>query len=169
MLHNELEHPSIMNEIERKFLVKIMPDISDIVPLYSERYFLKGEAGIEERISKSQDRFFYERKEVLSPIERSREKKEITEEEFNSLKTRAYGSTIRETYLLSEKPKITLQIYQGRFKGLVRVEVEFDSVEEAELFKPMPWLGREITGLSIARDSTMLQLTQEEFLSSLHD
>ena len=83
-------------------------------------------------------------------------KKEITENEFNNLKSRAYGSTIRDTYLLSENPKITLQIYQGQFKGLIRAEVEFNSIEEADTFIPLSWMGKEITGLDIARDSTIL-------------
>ncbi|EKE06481.1 MAG: adenylate cyclase [uncultured bacterium] len=145
-----------MKEIERKFFIKTSPDISAITPWHSERFFLKGKDDTEERISKIQDKFYYDKKNVISAIERNREKKEITENEFNNLKSRAYGSTIRDTYLLSENPKITLQIYQGQFKGLIRAEVEFNSIEEADTFIPLSWMGKEITGLDIARDSTIL-------------
>lgn len=145
-----------MKEIERKFFIKTMPDISGLTPWHSERFFLKSEDGFEERISRIQDRFFYDKKLVISSMERDREKKEITEGEFNNLKSRAYGSTIRDTYLLSHNPKITLQIYQGQFEGLIRAEVEFNSTEEAIAFNPLPWMGKEITGLDIARDSTIL-------------
>ena len=44
-----------MKEIERKFFIKTMPDISELVPWHSERFFLKGEDGLEERISRIQD------------------------------------------------------------------------------------------------------------------
>ena len=149
-----------MKEIERKFFIKIMPDISELAPWHSERFFLNGQDGFEERISRIQDRFFYDKKLVISSMERDREKKEITEDEFNDLKYRAYGSTIRDTYLLSQNPKITLQIYRGQFEGLIRADVEFNSIEEASAFKPLPWMGKEITGLDIARDSTNLNISR---------
>lgn len=145
-----------MKEIERKFFIKTMPDVSGLVPWHSERFFLKNEDGFEERISKIQGKFYYDKKVSLSSIERNREKREITETEFNHLKSRAYGSTIRDTYLLSQNPKITLQIYRAQLEGLIRAEVEFNSTEEASAFNPLPWMGKEITGLDIARDSTIL-------------
>ena len=149
-----------MKEIERKFFIKTMPDISGLVAWHSERFFLKGEDGLEERISRIQDKFYYDKKLVISSIERDRKKKEITENEFNNLKSRAYGSTMRDTYLLSNNPKITLQIYRGKFEGLIRAEVEFNSIKEASAFKPLSWMGKEITGLDIARDSTNLNISQ---------
>ncbi len=36
--------------------------------------------------------------------------------------------------------------YHGALAGLVTVEVEFDSVEEAEAFEPPGWFGLEVTG-----------------------
>ncbi len=151
----------MVNEIERKFFIQAIPDLSGIAVLHSERFFLKTENGFEERISKIDGKFYYDKKIIISPVEREREKKIITEEEFNELKIRAYGSTIRDTYLLSKKPKITLQIYHGQFEGLIRAEVEFDSLQEANDFVPVYWMGKEITGLDIARDSTNLKNTQQ--------
>lgn len=58
---------------------------------------------------------------------------------------------------MSKNPKITLQIYQGELNGLIRAEVEFESTEEANEFIPLLWMGKEITGLDIARDSTNLK------------
>lgn len=97
-----------MKEIERKFLLKVLPDLSLFTPWHSERFFLKNDEWFEERISLLQDRFYYDKKVIVNSLERNREKREITESEFNSLKSRAYASTIRDTYLLSEIPKITL-------------------------------------------------------------
>lgn len=47
------------NEIERKFYVKKMPDLSGIQPLFYERYFLKSTAGEEIRISKVNNSYKY--------------------------------------------------------------------------------------------------------------
>lgn len=149
-----------MREIERKFLVRQLPaDIASLKSLKSERYFLKTEDGSEERISKVGDKYFHDLKTNISNIERTRDKKEISEEQFIKLKERSVGLTVRETYLLSLKPKITVQIYSGEFEGLVRAEVEFSSTEEAASFQPLSWMGDEITGLDIARDSSLLNLS----------
>jgi CYTH domain-containing protein len=159
-----------MNEIQRKFFVKTSLDVSGLVPFSCKQYFLKRGGGLEERVSKVQNIFFYDKIIVLSSIERIRDRKEITQEEFNTLTKDSHGAVVlRNTYLLSSKPKITLHVYKGKFKGLIRAEVKFDSVKEANSFKPLPWMGKEITGLDIARNSTLLNLTQKEFLSSLRD
>lgn len=51
-----------MKEIERKFFIKTMPDLSGLIPWHNERFFLKSEDGFEERISKIQDKFYYDKK-----------------------------------------------------------------------------------------------------------
>lgn len=146
-----------MKEIERKFLIKTLPDLSVLAPWHSERFFLKNDKWYEERISHTHDSFYYDKKVTISDVERTREKREITKSEFDFLKTRAYASTSRDTYLLSKTPKITLQVYDGELSGLVRVEVEFDSIEESNIFEPLDWMGEEITGSDIARDATLIE------------
>ena len=153
------------NEIERKFFVKDMPDLSGIEPLHYERCFLKRENGVEERISKVSDKYVYEKKAEISELERSREKKEITEEEFNQLKLKASEAIIRDRYNISSSPEIAIQIYHGRFEGLIRAEVEFETEDEASAFAPPSWMGKEMTGLPIARDSKLLDLSEDEFQS----
>lgn len=155
------------NEIERKFFVRKMPDLSGIKPLHYERYFLKRENGVEERISKVNDKYIYERKTEVSELEREREKKEISEQEFNQLKEKASEAIIRDRYEISSNPEITIQVYQGRFEGLIRAEVEFETEEEAKFFTPLPWMGKEMTSLPIARDSKLLDLNNEEFQECL--
>ena len=151
------------NEIERKFFVREMPDLSGIEPLYYERYFLKRGNGVEERISKVNDKYTYERKSEVSTLERSREKKALSEQEFSQLKKKASEVIIRERYNISSNPDIAIQIYHGKFERLIRAEVEFETEEEAKSFIPLPWMGKEMTGLPIARDSKLLDLKAEEF------
>lgn len=153
----------MLNEIERKFFVKEMPDLSGIEPLHYERYFLSRANGVEERISKVNEKFVYEKKAEISSLERSREKKEISEQEFNQLKDKASEAIIRDRYNISSNPEVAIQIYHGRFEGLTRAEIEFKSEEEAKSFVPLSWMGKEMTGLPIARDSKLLDLTNEEF------
>jgi CYTH domain-containing protein len=153
----------MLNEIERKFFVKQMPDLSGIEPLHYERYFLSRANGVEERISKVNEKFVYEKKTEISSLERSREKKEISEQEFNQLKEKASEAIIRDRYNIPSNPEATVQIYHGKFEGLIRAEVEFKSEEEAKSFVPFSWMGKEMTELPIARDSKLLDLTNEEF------
>lgn len=152
----------MQNEIERKFFVREMPDLSGIEPLYYKRYFLRREKGIEERISKVNDKYIYEQKVEISSRERSREKKEISKEEFDRLKEKASEAIIRERYDISTNPKVSIQIYHGRFEGLVRAEIEFETEERAQSFIPLSWMGKEMTDLPIARDSKLLDLTSSE-------
>lgn len=152
------------NEIERKFFVRVLPSLKGIEPLAYERYILDNQNGKEVRIQKVNDVYFYEEKSTISDLERSRVKKEISEQEFNFLKLRSSGKAIiRERYNLGTDPDIAIQIYHGDFEGLVRAEVEFCSEEEAKSFRPLEWMGPEMTGLPIARDGALLSLSKDEF------
>lgn len=155
------------NEIERKFFVKEMPDVSGINPLHYERYFLRRGNGEEERISKVNDKHYYEKKSDVSALEREREKRDISANEFLVMKQRASGAILRDRYDISENPKISIQIYHGKYEGLIRAEVEFGSEEEAKKFRTLSWMGKEMTGLPIARDAKLLDLTDEEFRNFL--
>lgn len=140
-----------------------MPDLSGKEALQYERYFLERGNGVEVRITKVGEKYFYEKKVELSDLERTKEKKEISQAEFDELKQKASDAIIREKFLISTNPEITLAIYHGRFEGLVRVEVEFETEEEAKVFVPLAWMGEEMTSLPIARDSKLLDLSDEEF------
>jgi len=155
-------------EIERKFLVKNMPDISGIQPVYYERYFLKIEDGYQERIQRKGDRYEFETKKLVPSIgnvshhEKTRD--QITEKEFERLKEGKENLGImRDGYFLSKNPDISIKIYRGKYEGLVRAEVEFDSEKEARDYQPEPWMGEEITNSPLGMDSRLLHLTTDEF------
>lgn len=157
------------NEIERKFLIKELPDLSGITPRRYERYFLEI-SPVEKRIQKVDDSYIYEEKSKVSELERSRdEKKKITEEEFNNLKQNGIGPLIRERFDLPTTPEVSIQIYKDKFEGLIRAEVEFASTEEAEAFVPFPWMGKEITSTLVGKDSKLVNLDREEFEEILKD
>lgn len=155
------------NEIERKFFVTQMPDLSGITPQHYERHFLQRENGKEIRISKIDDSYVYEVKSEISSLERTRTKRQITKEEFEKFKQNSSEAIIRDKYSISVNPNIAIQIYHGRFTGLIRAEVEFGSTEEAVSFNPPSWMGKEMTDLPLARDSKLLDLNDEEFINYL--
>lgn len=157
------------NEIERKFIVLEMPKLKGVIPTLQERYFLQRGDLVEERIQKNTThdgvRFEYEMKVALSPKERRRDRKFITEQEFVQLKKRASRALHRESYSLSKKsPRISIKMYQGTYKGFVFAEVEFDSIKDSKNFVPYEWMGSEITDTKLGRDAWLLDCTRSEFL-----
>lgn len=150
-------------EIERKFLVKKIPDLNNLESISYERYFLYSSENIEIRIQKKCEKYQFERKEKLSNLSANKQKFDISKEEFDVLKQYSWKSIIRDSYLLTTNPEITLKIYHGRFEGLYRAEVEFGDEESAKNFVPFDWFGKEITNSPMGRDSTLLDLTEEEF------
>ncbi|HUB93883.1 MAG TPA: hypothetical protein VMB52_05260 [Verrucomicrobiae bacterium] len=156
-----------MNEIERKFLVAKLPDVPILKRYTSERYLLQSDKETEIRITHSGDKYFYEQKRVVSDTERTRDKYVISEEEFNELKAAAYGKLVRETLLLNENPKVVVQVYKGEYEGLMRAETEFQDRVAADQYVPDTWMGREITGSSIARDSSLGRMTRDEVLAQI--
>ncbi len=95
--------------------------------------------------------FELEKKVNESNMVRRSEKIILTEEEFAILSKCATDTVVRDNCLISEMPRIILRIYQGKFKGLIRAEVGFDSIEEAKQFIPLEWMKKEITGHSACK------------------
>ncbi|MCF7844150.1 hypothetical protein K9M47_04645 [Candidatus Gracilibacteria bacterium] len=156
------------HEIDRKFLIQDMPRLTGRRPMLYERYFLQHGDIVEERIQKRGDVFEYEIKTAVSPKERTRERKIITEGEFKKLRKKASKVIKQESYLLSKKnPRVSIHRYKGDFTGLVFAEVEFDTREDSEGFEPLPWMGTEITDCPLGRDSWLLNFDREHFLRVL--
>lgn len=156
-----------MNEIERKFLVRVLPDLPILRGYISERFLLPSDEASEARITRIGDEYFYEQKHVLSDTERTRSKQKITKHRFNKLRDQATGKLVRETLVISEEPKVVIQMYKGQYTGLMRAEVEFANQAEASSFESYEWMGAEITGLRIARDATLVTLSREEILAQI--
>lgn len=150
-------------EIERKFLVKTMPNIDGLESFLYERYFLFRNENVEIRIQKKGEKYEFERKEKENNLSSNKQKFEISKEEFDKLKENSKESLVRKSYLLSKSPEISLKIYHGRFEGLKRIEVEFEDEISAKNFLLPNWFGEEITNTPLGKDSKLLDLTQEEF------
>ncbi len=156
-----------MQEIERKFLVKKLPDLEDISKIQYERHFLEISSDREVRIQKKWERYEKETKTKLSDIEYKKEKKEISPEVFDTLKEKSIGTILRCSYELSKNPETSLKVYQWLHHWLIRIEVEFISRQEALDFKAPDWYGKEITGTPLANDSKLVKLPDKDFQNYL--
>lgn len=149
-------------EIERKFLVKELPDLSGIEPVRFERYYLFVSDTVEERIQKTGDTYSYEKKTLVDTFSRSTEKWPISKDEFNKLRKNATKAIVRQSYKLSSK--MSIKVYHGDYEGLMRAEVEFLSIDEARIYQPEHWMGAEITMTPLGKDSSLLTLDRDSML-----
>ena len=158
-----------MEEIERKFLIKMLPDLSKFKKSSYERYFLFRNKDVEIRIQTVGNKYELERKVNKNNLSSEKHKFDITKDEFNALKKFPSESIIRDSYLVSTNPEVTIKIYKGKFNGLKRAEVEFKSLDEAKKFVLLDWFGKEITDTNLGRDSELLELSEEEFHKLLEE
>ncbi len=132
-------------EIERKFKVNYLPDLSNY-PFYEiTQMYLSYDLDI--RIRKKGNKYFITKKSN-DTIKRYEEEVEIDYQTFDILSTLSVGNIISKTrYLIPIDNSLTAEvdIYHGVLEGLVTVEVEFSSLEEANSFIAPLWFGEEIT------------------------
>ena len=83
------------------------------------------------------------------------------------LKEKAYSEIIRESYLLIEDNRISIKKYFGRYLGLYRVEVSFNSIDEEKAYVKESWMGKEITDSPLAFDKYLSKLSEDEFKKEL--
>lgn len=136
-----------MLEIERKFLVDKLS--FDIASLFHER-IIQGYLSIkryqEERIRKKGEKYSFAKKTGDGLLRREQER-EISKEEFDLLwpsTKNARIEKIRYLFLYGNRT-IEIDVFEGRLKGLITAEVEFNSENEAEKFQVPEWFGREVT------------------------
>ena len=132
-------------EIERKFLVKELPDLN----IYPHKKIVQGYISTDPviRIRQMDDTYCVC---VKSQGHMIREEFElsITKEQCDALWSKVEHSPVEKTrYFISLDHNLTaeLDVYQGQLDGLFTVEVEFDSSTNAANFTPPEWFGEDIT------------------------
>lgn len=131
-------------EIERKFLVLSVPDLSNFEFLTLEQGYLCTKPVV--RVRKECDTYYltYKGKGALAHEEYNLP---LTQESYEHLIKKADGNIItKKRYLIPYLTHtIELDIFEGDLKSLIIAEVEFDSVEEAKAFTPPEWFGEDVT------------------------
>ena len=136
-------------EIERKFLPANDKEVLSIIKDLPYRYMVQGYLNLRPvvRVRKEDDEYYLTYKGEGS-IAKEEYNLKLNEESFYNLLKKCDGNIIeKERYnvKLSDKLIAEVDIFQGKFEGLILIEVEFESVEEAEVFTAPDWFGRDVS------------------------
>ena len=136
-------------EIERKFLVKWLPDdLKRSRRLIIEQGYLAAESpGRQVRLRKAGSAASLTFKRGRGSHREEREIK-LTPKQFAALWPGTAGRRLRKVrYEIPwDNVLIEIDIYRGRHSGLVVAEVEFPNWASCRRFKAPWWFGREVTG-----------------------
>lgn len=132
-------------EIERKFLIRNLPDNLDSYPYHIiEQAYLTTDPTI--RVRRQDDDYYmtYKGKGLLSHEEYNLP---LTQEAYEILKSKADGNIISKKRILIpyDKYTIELDVFNPPFAPLILAEVEFNSIEEANTFTPPDWFIKDVT------------------------
>ncbi len=135
-------------EIERKFLVKTMPDLSNAQKTYIyQGYLTHSSDSVEVRLRQKDEQYFITVKSGSGMVRGERETS-IEQKQFETLWPDTQGKRIekhRWTGQLNTLETFELDVFMGELESLVLVEVEFSSTKQADNFQPVDWFGREVT------------------------
>lgn len=133
-------------EIERKFIPTNLPeDLNQFKHHKIEQAYLNTAPVI--RIRKQDDEYFLTYKGG-GMMAREEYNLPLNEKSYNHLLEKADGNIITKTrFLIPIHDGLTaeLDIFEGKFAGMLLVEVEFDSIEQANNFVPPEWFGDDVT------------------------
>ena len=132
-------------EIERKFLVKDMPENLENYPCRQiKQGYLSTDPVVRVR---ADDENWYLTYKSGGMMAREEYNLPLTETAGRHLLAKADGNIIsKKRYLIPLDPyTVELDIFDGVWEGLVIAEIEFPDLESAQNFTPPDWLGREVT------------------------
>ena len=131
-------------EIERKFLVKEIPNLEGVkYSKIKQGYF---SISPEKRVRQKDEKYYITEKGEGDMVREEKEWK-IDKKEAETLFAMSKTYIIEKTryYLPYGENTIELDVYEGRHKGLMVAEVEFETVERASAFVAPDWFGEDIT------------------------
>ncbi len=135
-------------EIERKFLVAEMPDLTDAKrAVVRQGYLTAPDDSTELRLRQKNDAYYLTLK-GSGAIARVEREAEITGEQFETFWPETEGRRVekeRYTGTLSDGRVFELDVFLGDLEPLRLVEVEFSSEEEARSYSPPSWFGTDVT------------------------
>lgn len=142
-------------EIERKFLIKELPDLSKYEYVDIQQGYLSTSPVV--RVRKKNDKYILTYK-GSGLMAREEIEAALTQEAYEHLLEKIDGYPItKRRYLIPLDPyTIELDVFEGHMEGLIMAEVEFPSVEEADGFNPPDWFGEDVTGDRRYHNSNMI-------------
>lgn len=146
-------------EIERKFLIKKLPDnLTSYKARKIEQAYLCTDPVV--RVRRDNDDYYLTYKS-RGMIVREECNLPLTKEAYGHLLAKADGNIITKTrYEIPEKDNLTIEldVFEGKFDGLLLAEVEFVSEEEALGYIPPEWFGEDVSNSTKYHNSTLSRL-----------
>lgn len=146
-------------EIERKFLIKKLPDnLTSYKARKIEQAYLCTDPVV--RVRRDNDDYYLTYKSK-GMIVREEYNLPLTKEAYGHLLAKADGNIITKTrYEIPEKDNLTIEldVFEGKFDGLLLAEVEFASEEEALCYIPPEWFGEDVSNSAKYHNSTLSRL-----------
>lgn len=145
-------------EIERKFLIakeNLPKNLQDYPHHAIEQGYLSSEPVVRIRRQGGQYWLTYKSKGLMV---REEYNLPLTEASYLHLREKADGILIVKTRYRIPLPQgltAELDVFHGKYEGLLLAEVEFDSEEAANRFTPPDWFGEDVTFSSLYHNSTM--------------
>lgn len=141
-------------EIERKFTIKELPDVSNFSSKKIVQAYLNTDPVI--RIRREDNNYYltYKGKGLLA---REEYNLPLNQESFEHLLPKADGIVISKTrYCIPyEKYTIELDVFENNLAPLIMAEVEFESEQEAHSFTPPAWFLEDVTNDKRYHNSNM--------------
>ncbi|MCA9311586.1 MAG: CYTH domain-containing protein [Phycisphaerales bacterium] len=149
-----------MQEIERKFLVPVLPP--DLAPTRRrdiDQGYVAVDGATEVRVRRTDDRYLIAVKSGGGMV-RTEVEFEIDRARFAALWELCTGRRLAKHRLDIPHGShlIEVDVYEGPLAGLIVAEVEFASAQEAEAFTPPSWFGRDITDDLAFKNSALSKL-----------
>ena len=131
-------------EIERKFTVRELPDLSKYDFHIMEQGYLNTDPVVRVR---KEDEIYYLTYKGKGLLAREEYNLPLNREAYYHLVEKSDGIIIRKKrYLIPfEKYTIELDVFDTPYENLIIAEVEFDSEEEATNFQPPEWFSEDVT------------------------
>lgn len=133
-------------EIERKYLIDTLPfNLKDYPCHQIEQAYLNTEPVV--RIRRQDDSYYltYKSKGLMA---REEYNLPLNEASYNHLLEKADGNILTKTRYkipFGDHLIIEIDVFHGKFSGLILAEVEFPNLEEGENFQPPEYFGKDVT------------------------
>lgn len=147
-------------EIEKKFLIKELPkDLTGYKYHKIEQAYLNTAPVV--RIRRQDDEYYLTYKGG-GMMAREEYNLPLNKASYEHLREKADGNIITKTrYLIpinDNSLTAELDIFEGKFAGMLLVEVEFRSVEQADAFHKPEWFGEDVTHNKLYHNSYLSKI-----------
>ena len=110
-----------MRKLTKRYIIDSLNNLNLSKPIRYERYYINDSLRVQRKGNKY-------KKEILDKDNNIIEKIDISKDEFLELKESAYSEIIRDSYLFLDDNRISIKKYLGKYLGLYRVQITFNSI-----------------------------------------